>query len=431
MKKEKYIEVRYSKKKGEKSKVIGYQVHINLKGARKYCQTFKVSDYKTVAACLKAAVKKRDEKLAEFREMSPLEEKVPEYTVAEVYEAFPKYFKLSLSTYSKYDKAYHKYIEGNNAAKKMEMIDSSDVLESLAKCAENCVQTHVNHLKTVWHRIFQTAIQMGMKVTDWTHVIQTPKSNHISQRKLKEQNLTQEQFEDFMSFMEQYGQYADDNVKAIYNRQIMAYCIRLMRITGMRPQEVKAIQRENVEFGTIENKYGETDRVAVIHVVHSIGSTLTKEVTIKNTKTPQSIRNLPISGDNILLLQEILSYSKYDLIFADYDGKPISSTALSDYCHRVRIAYAKQTGIDLDFYPGLMRKSFASDCLNTTGDPKTVMAAMGHNNAKTSLEHYASASTERVFEAIQNRKYKGADDDFWKGFVPYDSAKHSANSEKH
>lgn len=425
--KEKYIETRYSKRQGQEGKVSAYLVHIKLVG-RTYCETFKVSDYKTANACLKAAKKKRDEKLVEMREKSA-EEPIKEFTVQQVYEEFPRYFKLSLQSYSKYDKAYNKYIKGANADKFITEVGSAEVLDSLSICAESCVQTHVNHLKTVWHRIFQTAIQIGLKVTDWTQVIQTPKSDNISGRKLKEQNLTQEQFESFMSFMAQYGHYADDDEKEIYNRTIMCYCLNVMRITGMRPQECKAIQREYIQFGTIPSEKGRED-VALITVAHSIGSTLTEDVTLKTTKTPQSVRVLPISGKGVALVKEILEYSKYNLIFADYDGNPIDSQHLSDYCRRVRKAYEKQTGNKLDFYPLLLRKSFSADCWQTTSNPKAIMAAMGHNNANTSLVYYASASTEKVYETIRDRKYKSTNDNFWEGFEPNVSANKSATNSK-
>lgn len=425
--KEKYIETRFSKKKGQEGRVSAYLIHIKIAG-KTYCETFKVSDYKTVSACLKAAIRRRDEKISELREL-PKSQIVKSYTVQEVYDAFPKYFKLSKQSYIKYDKAFNKYIKEKNASKKMSEVDSADVLDSLATCAEHCVQTHVNHLKTVWHRIFQTAIQMGLRVTDWTVVIQVPKSNTISERKLKEQNITQEDFEAFITFMAQYGQYADEDEKAIYNRTVMCYCLRLMRITGMRPQECKAIKREFVQFGSIPYKRGR-EEIALITVAHSIGSTLTENVTIKNTKTPQSVRILPIGGRGVDLMKEILAYTRYDLIFADYDGNPISSTKLSDYCRRVRKAYERQTGKKLDFYPLLLRKSFSADCWRTTSDPKTVMAAMGHNNASTSLEHYASASMEMIYEAIKDRQYKSGSVDFMDGFIPDLSANNSANDSK-
>lgn len=426
--KEKYIETRYSKKKGQEGQVSAYLIHIKISG-KTYCETFKVSDYKTAGACLKAAIRRRDEKISELREL-PKSQTVKNYTVQEVYGAFPKYFKLSKQSYIKYDKAFNKYIKEKNADKKMEDIDSADVLDSLATCAEHCVQTHVNHLKTVWHRLFQTAIQMGVRVTDWTLVIQVPKSNIISERKLKEQNISQEEFEKFMSFMAQYGQYADEDKRSIYNRTIMCYCLQLMRITGMRPQECKAIQKRYVQFGTVPNEEGKHEKIALITVAHSIGSTLTDDITIKNTKTPQSVRTLPIGGIGVKLMKEILAYTRYDLIFADYDGNPISATQLSSYCRRVRKAYERQTGIKLDFYPLLLRKSFSADCWRTTADPKTVMAAMGHNNASTSLEHYASASTEMIYEAIRDRQYKSGSGDFMDGFIPDLSANQSADNLK-
>ena len=119
-----------------------------------------------------------------------------------------------------------------------------------------------------------------------------------------------------------------------------------------------------------------------------------------STKTPQSVRNIPITGKNLNLVKEILKYSRNDLLFADYDGNPFSSTNFSDYLARV----SRSCGIKV--YSLLMRKSFSADLYAQGTNPAVTKRLMGHKNEDMSLNAYATASNEDLISTTLNRKYK-------------------------
>jgi integrase len=53
-----------------------------------------------------------------------------------------------------------------------------------------------------------------------------------------------------------------------------------------------------------------------------------------------------------------------------------------------------------------MRKSLSADYYAQRVNPAVTKKMMGHKNEEMSLNAYASASDEDVFEAMMNRKYK-------------------------
>ncbi len=89
-----------------------------------------------------------------------------------------------------------------------------------------------------------------------------------------------------------------------------------------------------------------------------------------------------------------------DLLFADYDGNPFSSTNFSDYLARV----SRSCGIKV--YSLLMRKSFSADLYAQGINPAVTKKLMGHKSEDMSLNAYASAGKEELINTTANRKYK-------------------------
>ncbi len=177
-----------------------------------------------------------------------------------------------------------------------------------------------------------------------------------------------------------------------------------MRITGIRSQEVRALRKENIIFSEIDSieENGNTQKIKIVNICirHSIGSNRTERVAEVSTKTPQSVRDIPVSGNDVKLIEDILAYSKHDLIFADYNGNPISSEGLSDYLYRV----SKSCGIKV--YSLLMRKSFSADLYREGVNPAITKKLMGHKKEDMSLNAYTTASNEDLISTTLNRKYK-------------------------
>lgn len=412
MLKEKYILEVFSKKDLDQNGtplLMEYVVSMYYykNGKRKHCgKRFMIKHYLTKAAALKDAIAYRNKMLPILDRRSKLKPDEKEtYTVGELYAMTPKYFPRTQGTYTKNDKVYNVYIKKYCDTKDIQEIEIEDIQETLKNCAARCVQQQVRNVKTDWHRIFQVAILKDIPVKDLTQLIDTPVSNKVTERATSEQNITEEDFQTFCEYMGKYGGYLPWEDEKIYNRNILLLMLKFMRVTGMRPQEAKAVHRSDISFNktTYYDRDSQQDipiDVALVSVVRSIGSSFTEKLTEKQTKTAQSKRVLPVFNEGIAVIKETLEYSKYERLFSDYNGDPFDTDFVSDYLYRV----SKACGIKV--YAGLMRKAFSADNYRRKTNPAAVKKMMGHKNENMSVNWYATAADEEIVEAMLNREYK-------------------------
>ncbi len=188
--------------------------------------------------------------------------------------------------------------------------------------------------------------------------------------------------------------------------------LKLMRFTGLRPQEVKGLMKSDFEFTEVTFTEAESREIITIpcvriNVVRSVGSTRTEVLTLKDVKTPQSKRMMPVlKPEDIDLVKEVLAYTRNDLVFSDYYGELFSSDEVSDLIYRVRLSYKANTGKDIDIYAYLMRKSLVSDNRREKVNPSATKLLLGHQSETVAGRWYASAEDEEVLNAVYSREYK-------------------------
>lgn len=122
--------------------------------------------------------------------------------------------------------------------------------------------------------------------------------------------------------------------------------------------------------------------------------------TIRETKTPQSVRTVPVNPAGAKILKDAMSYHDHDLVFCDFGGGILPTSVVCGLLANV----SKKCGIKV--YTLLMRKAFSADLYANGVNPAVTKKLMGHKNEEMSLNAYASASDEDAFEAMMNRKYK-------------------------
>lgn len=164
----------------------------------------------------------------------------------------------------------------------------------------------------------------------------------------------------------------------------MIYKLKVMRATGMRWQEARALKREDIQFETREylgaEEIKQQKEIVVIHICHSVGSISDEMIAIRGTKTAFSERTLPYDAAD--LFKEILSVSRHDVLFADYDRNLINLNRLTQYI--------------LDI----------SD-LRAAGVPEYIIQKfMGHKPGSAVTQVYGSPSDDILLESIVTRKYK-------------------------
>lgn len=397
-KNEKYIIARYSTRAGHTNEVTAYTVFIPyyLNGAKvKYNKNFPVKDYQgKPSVALKAAKRDRDTMLPIFQDLSNDRRKIVK-TVEELYTSYKELHPSSQRTYRNYDSLFRTYIQKFSLADKpIEDITEADVLTTLNACAQNCCSRNVSKLNTLWHRIFYQALKNNLRVEDYTDGLVLPKSDkEFSNAMKRKKNITEEEFQTILECARNYGVIPESDKKRLYKRKIIADMLVVMRETGIRPAEAKAIHRGNISFSIVNG-----EEVATIQIVSSIGSTKTETLTEKETKTPTSVRPVYMYGESLSVLRDVLEYSRNELIFSDYDGNPFGIDELSDYIHRI----SKKCGIPFTLY--LLRHSFCSDLYANGVSPSTIKDLCGHASEKMSLDIYAVSETDARIEAVLNRK---------------------------
>ena len=400
----------------EEPKIISFEVKIRFKDGVTASKSFAARYFKSAVAAKKEAIKYRDQMLAKHAsgDIPQTFQKKKYYTVEELFNLIPKYFAPSKSTLKTYNAFYSKYISPAFGKKRIEDVTSADILDVLKTCAETCGQTHVTHLKSTIKKVYMVAGAMELDVKDKTAFVANPKSYVVTKRSRSEQNITEEDFNDFCDFFSEYGHYLPTEEKKIYERDILLLLLKFMRITGMRPQEAKAMYRSDFTFYDKDKKtvlwknngFSHEPSVVIINISRSIGSDLNSLITVRTTKTEYSSRSLPFGKECIDLLEQIFRYSKYDLLFADFSGKPLGTDKVSDFIGRVRKQYKKQTGKTIDFHAVLMRKAFASDLYRDGCNPVVIKELMGHKDTSMSMDWYATASTEDKLDATIHRTFK-------------------------
>ena len=406
--KEKYIEER----KNRNGELTSYRVNAKFPDGKVYRKTFSLKDYKSPKECLKAAVKDRNSAMYEYEHGTFVDAKQQKITVDELFKMIPECTSKRQGTYRKYNVIYHKWIEPLYGKKKILDITRADIESTLKKAAETCVRQHVSNILTIWKMIFDIAIyDLDISIKNRAMKIDFPECNHRTKRSKEERNISEKDFQSFCSFMEEYGHYMPYEKAKIYNRNIMLLCMRLNRYLGLRPQEIRALSRDNIEFlelsyydASIGKKSSEPG--VKIHVENSVGSTLTQQLALTGLKTAGSERYVYGGSEVRKLVKEIMVYSKHDILFSDYEGNLISSTQMASYIHRVCKQWNEKNGTDIDVYAVLMRKAMSSDNYRNNVNPITIKNMMGHTEVTTSANWYASSAEQDKIDAALNREFK-------------------------
>ena len=155
MRKEKYIEEKYSESKDDKKKtLVAFVVNMPLPNGEKFYQRFRIKDYVNANAAFKDAIKVRDNQTELIRQAEKGIVSFDDYTVQELFDLIPSNFDRKLNTYENYNKLYGKYIKEQFGDKDIKDITEEDILSTLKRCSETCVAHHVTKVKTIWKKLF-------------------------------------------------------------------------------------------------------------------------------------------------------------------------------------------------------------------------------------------------------------------------------------
>lgn len=167
--------------------------------------------------------------------------------------------------------------------------------------------------------------------------------------------------------------------------------------SGMRIGEICALTWEDLDT---EN--------GVIHVQKTIQRIYTIEGDIRKTellldtpKTINSIREIPMSRELLRIIKPIKKIVNNSFFVLTNEAKPTEPRTYRNYYKK----FMRELEIPIIKFHGL-RHSFATRCIESNCDYKTVSVLLGHSNISTTLNLYVHPNMEQKKKAIY-KMFKG------------------------
>lgn len=371
MKKEKYI-VR-QKRKSCIQYIVKFKYKVNNE-IKQYSKAFNVSDYTSERECLNAACDHRDIKRSEL-----LQSGLPSGNKRTIDKVLEDYIRISHQTVGNATNIrsfYHKWIEAGYGSKYINDIKPIDIQMSLNAMIYEASQNTIGRVFCVWKKICHTAIMLDLITINPCDRVEIPKSQmYIESR---QQTCSDEDIKRLIDYFLNTGRNEEDS----YNNKLIAYTMVVMSETGMRPAEVYALTRNDLDFD------GKT-----IRINKSIRSDENMKRTVGNTKTATSRRIIPMTLQCEIALKTVCSMSDNTLIFSQYDGSIPDSVKISQHINTI----ARRQGIEFHLY--MLRHRFSTELVTNNVDVRTVMELMGHKNPNMTVS-YARSDDEKKRNAI-------------------------------
>ena len=166
--------------------------------------------------------------------------------------------------------------------------------------------------------------------------------------------------------------------------------------TGIRIGEVCALKWGDINIATETISINRTiERIYMID-----GEKRHTEVVIGTPKTKNSLREIPMSKELLKIVRPLKKVMNDEYFILTNEAKPTEPRTYRNYYKQL----LKQLGIpDLKFHG--LRHSFATRCIESQCDYKTVSVILGHANISTTLNLYVHPNMEQKKKCI-NQMFK-------------------------
>ena len=336
--------------------------------------TFTLKKYGSMPKALEMAKKFRDEAKVKIANGMVIKEK--HYTLDQVFNGMMELRNCSLGTKKKEAGTYNRYIRTFIGADRVfSSIKFDDIQKCLNTMVSTCKDDTIQRTKSIWNRLYRYAIAKEIVIKDETYNVVIPKSDIITIKKPMETS-----FDEVMEAVK----LIDERITNRRDSILMQGALLIMWYTGMRPGEVMALDKRNIDLDC-----------KTIFVCQSVGSTSTEAITIKRTKNEYSIRYVPVVEDLLPVFDKLYAISKGDLLFMRDNGEMMTGNFLSSVCQRLT---------HNTFRPYTIRHQFSTDLITNGADPRTTQELMGHKESTMTIG-YARSNEELKRKALEMRKY--------------------------
>ena len=250
----------------------------------------------------------------------------------------------------------------------------------------NTMQGKILHYRKItgyFRRLLNIAVRMDMIPVDPFTKVEMPKERR--QINKPKQFMDVDEFRAFVEVLD--SQYKHINQQAYT-------LLRLATFTGMRTEELLALQWQHVEFN---NGY--------ISIVQALGRGLNGGTYIKQPKSQTSRRALKIDNKMLSVLADWYDATDYkndtDFVFTN-EGKTLQPLRPNKWLHDVSDKYNVAVGLSMH----KLRHTWATLALDQGASVKQVQTYLGHGDVSMTLDVYsditkrASDETGNVLEKL-------------------------------
>ena len=161
--------------------------------------------------------------------------------------------------------------------------------------------------------------------------------------------------------------------------------------TGMRIGEICGLRWCDVD--TVEGVIKVRHTLQRIYIIE--GKTRHTELLLDTPKTANSVRDIPMSSELLKMLKSLNKVVNENYYVISNDIKPIEPRTYRNYYKKL----CRQLDIQELKFHGL-RHSFATRCIESRADYKTVSVLLGHSNISTTLNLYVHPNKEQKKKTI-------------------------------
>lgn len=161
--------------------------------------------------------------------------------------------------------------------------------------------------------------------------------------------------------------------------------------TGMRIGEICGLRWCDVD--TVEGVIKVRHTLQRIYIIE--GETRHTELLLDTPKAANSVRDIPMSSELLKMLKSLNKVVNENYYVISNDIKPIEPRTYRNYYKKL----CKQLDIPELKFHGL-RHSFATRCIESKADYKTVSVLLGHSNISTTLNLYVHPNKEQKKKTI-------------------------------
>ena len=186
-----------------------------------------------------------------------------------------------------------------------------------------------------------------------------------------------------------------------HQRQLMSYVkdhftflnlgIYICLSAGLRIGEVCALQWDDMDIASGVIRVNKT--IQRIYLVD--GEEKNTELIIDKPKTKNSIREVPMTKDLLALVRPLKKIVRNDFYVLTNAATPTEPRTYRCYFNKLQ----QQLGLPKMRFHGL-RHSFATRCIESKCDYKTVSVLLGHSNISTTLNLYVHPNLEQKKKCI-------------------------------